>query len=254
MTTNVRTAFAIFVVAAAGLAASTTATLAKTHTPIVTKAPINVLKQAPVTAGPSAAPSLYTFTLVSFKITDTRSVHEDTDFASIAVSVGGAAASGPPVKSMGDLNNGTYPVGLSVKNVSVDPKQSVDLSYSIVNTGYAANSVEQDLIKATDAAAEAGAKAGAEAASTAVTGTPLPGTAIAAASKSWIDDLVGVIFADCDGPVAGADHVYSGAQLSNLTAGGKVLTMTDKDPGTDSPHGCGGNSMYYVTWSISAQH
>ena len=59
-----------------------------------------------------------------------------------------------------------------------------------------------------------------------------------------------ILFANCDGPVAAGVHVFTGAELASPTLGGKVLTETDHNPGTDSPTGCGRNSNYYVTWSI----
>jgi hypothetical protein len=59
-----------------------------------------------------------------------------------------------------------------------------------------------------------------------------------------------ILFANCDGPVAAGVHVFTGAELTSMTTGGKAVTQTDHNPGTDSPHGCGGNSNYFVTWSI----
>jgi hypothetical protein len=195
----------------------------------------------------------YTFTLVSFKITDTRSLHEDTDYVSMAVAVNHNAPITSPTKSMGDLNNGTFKVNLSIA-VAAAPTDVVAFTYSIVNTGFAKNSVEADLQKATAAAASKGAAAGAGAAGGAV-GGPL-GAGIAAVGTEavgWaLGKLEGIIFANCDGPVAAGDHVFTGAQLAAHTAGGKVYTVTDDNKGSDSPHGCGSNSRYYVTWSVSA--
>ena len=44
----------------------------------------------------SEQPGVYTFTLTNFRITDTRSLHNDTDFVSIAVAVG----KNPPILSI----------------------------------------------------------------------------------------------------------------------------------------------------------
>jgi hypothetical protein len=188
---------------------------------------------------------VFTFTLNNFRITNTRSVHEDTDFVSISVAVGSNAPIHLPAKAMGNLNNGTYPVNLTIPNVAVGPGEKVAFSYSIVNTGYAANSTEADLIKATDAAATAAASA----AGGAISGGT--GTAVGTAAGGWLGPkLAGVIFADCDGPVAAGDHTWTGATLAQLAIG-HTLSTEDNNPGTDSPTGCGSNSQYYVTWTVS---
>jgi hypothetical protein len=204
---------------------------------------------------PAVATRDYTFTLNSFKITNTRSLHNDTDFVAMAVAVGSNAPIILPTKSMGDLNNGTYQVSMSIPNVVVGAQQAVAFSYSIVNTGYDQNSVEQALKKAVSALAQKGAEAGAAAASTALGGDPSTGKAIAdAVGPTLIDKLTSVIFADCDGTVAGGKHVFSGAQLAAKTANGAVFSATDNNPGTDSPTGCGSNSQYYVSWSVKGEN
>jgi len=155
---------------------------------------------------------------------------------------------------MGDLNNGTYQVNLSIPDVLVGSSQAVAFSYSIVNTGYDQNAVEQALKKAVGALAQKAADAGAAAAATAVGADPSTGTAIAnAVGPSLISKLTNVIFADCDGPVASGKHVFSGAQLAAQTGNGAVLSATDNNPGIDSPTGCGSNSQYFVSWSIKGQ-
>jgi hypothetical protein len=91
--------------------------------------------------------SICTFTLNSFKITDTRSLHRDTDYVSIAVAVGANPPITLPAKSMGDLDNGTFEVGLTIADVEVPAGQAVAFSYSIVNSGYNKNAIEQALQK-----------------------------------------------------------------------------------------------------------
>src|ERR1700690_1766139 len=61
--------------------------------------------------------AIFTFTLNSFAITETRSLHKDTDFVSISVAVGSNPPVTVPTKSMGDLNNGVYQVNLSIPDV-----------------------------------------------------------------------------------------------------------------------------------------
>ena len=209
--------------------------------PEATKLPIEKIPPAQLQLG-----GVYTFTLNSFQITNTRSLHNDTDFVSFAVAVGKNAPITVPTKSMGNLNNGTFQVNLTIPNVTVGPSDKVAFSYSIVNTGYNANSVEQALKTAvTAAAAKAAAAAGA-----AVGGGV--GGLIGATAGPWLaGNLEGIVFVDCDGTVAAADHTFTAAALASVTANGRVDSSTDNNKGTDSPVGCGGNSQYYVTWSVS---
>lgn len=200
---------------------------------------------------PVTPPINYIFTLNKIRITDTRSVHEDTDFASVALAIGNGVAQTSPAKSLGNLNNGTFTVSTSV-SAAVGATQSAAFTYTVVNSGYNANTVEQDLKKWGGEAAQKGAAAGIAAAANAL----LPGSGSIASSAgsvatNWaVGKLLDVIFANCDGTVAAGAHVFSGAQLAAQTAGGKVITVTDNNPGTDSPTGCGSNSHYYATWSI----
>jgi hypothetical protein len=194
---------------------------------------------------------VYKFTLNSFRITDTRSLHNDTDFVSIAVAVGSNPPVTLPTVSMGDLNNGTYQVNASIPNIAVAPGDKVAFTYAIVNTGYDKNTVEQDLSKAVACAANnAAGKAGGAAGDYIGIGDTA-GTAIGTAAGGWlIGKLDAIIFANCDGTVAAGDHAFTGAQLNQLV-GAKTVSTEDNNPGTDSPTGCGRNSHYYVTWSVT---
>jgi len=53
------------------------------------------------------------FSLDSFRITETRSLHNDTDYVSLSITVGTNPAV-TQTKAMGDVNNGTHDVGLAV--------------------------------------------------------------------------------------------------------------------------------------------
>jgi hypothetical protein len=205
---------------------------------------------------------MYTFSLDSFRITDTRSLHKDTDYVSLSLAVGSAA----PVtktKAMGDLNNGTFKVGLSFDNVSVGATEPVVLTYAIVNNGHGSQAnVEKSLQQAGTQLAQKAADAAAKAigteigtvlgASIGTAAVPIVGTALGALSGWLVGEIGSLLFANCDGPVAAGVHVFTGAQLASQTGGGKMLTETDHNPGTDSPHGCGGNSNYFVTWSVKS--
>lgn len=194
----------------------------------------------------------YTFTLNSFNITDTRSVHNDTDVVSIAVAVGNNPPITLPAKSMGDVNNGTHAVNLSIPNVSVAAAQKVAFSYSIVNAGHDKDSIEKALTPVAGNAANQAVDKAVEATAAYFGIDPATAKVIGTKAGGWLGPkIANIIFADCDGSVAAGDHVFTGAALARLTNGGSPVSGTDDNKGTDSNWGCGGNSRYYVTWTVT---
>jgi len=194
----------------------------------------------------------FTFTLDSFRITDTRSRHEDTDFASFTLLVRAADGSGTPqtqTKSMGNLNNGTFNVGLSFPNVLVDSGGSVVFNYLIVNSGHKTEGeVDSALETVGGALAEKGLVAGGTAIGTAI--LPGLGTILGAVAGWLAGQIKNILNADCDGPVAAEQVTLKYSDLLAKTANGPYSHETP-NPGTDSATGCGGNSMYYVTWHVA---
>ena len=97
------------------------------------------LAGVPVTVGfprhplnPPAPARFATFTMDSFGISNTRSRHNDTDFVYLSAMVG----ANPIVsvsKSMGDVNNGTHSVGLSLEIDIPDDDTPVVFYYQIIN-------------------------------------------------------------------------------------------------------------------------
>jgi hypothetical protein len=219
------------------------------HGPIKT-GPIHT---GPIHAGPiMEGPPNFTFTLDSFQITDTRSRHNDTDFVTFTLLV--QPKNGPPAtpqtlnKSMGDVNNGTHAVNLSFPNVKVGPDDTVVVNYLIANSGH---SSESSIYSTLDSTAGKLATAGGSAAAGALIGSAIPGfgTLIGALAGWLAGELTSVLDANCDGPVAGEQNTFTHDELLQKTANGNY-SETTKHPGTDSNYGCGGNSMYYVTWHI----
>jgi hypothetical protein len=124
-----------------------------------------------------------------------------------------------------------------------------------VNAGYQ-NSLEQKIQSALESAAEKAVTAGLTALGSAAGGGlgGALGSAVGQAGGPWlVGEVLGLILPDCDGPVAGATHTYSGAQVAHQTANGVLMSATDDNPGTDSAWTCGSNSHYKVTWSISGK-
>lgn len=202
------------------------------------------------------------FSLDSYAITNTRSRHEDTNYCSVSITVGTNPAV-TKTQPMGDQNNGTFRPGLGISaNIPDGPSVPVVMSYVILNNGHGSPSdVEKGINAALSALGSAGAKAAASAIGGAVgsalgasLGTaivPLLGTAIGALA-GWLTGEVGsLLFANCDGVVATGVHVYQSADLANQTANGKKISETVQHPGTDSATGCGSNSRYSTTTTVS---
>ncbi len=203
----------------------------------------------------------YTFRLDNFRIDNTRSRHEDTDFVSVSLAVGAR----PPQtqsRAMGDLNNGTFDVGLVFDNISVADNETAVFTYAIVNSGHTdPSAAENILMQATAKVAQVGAQAAATAvgeaigvAAGAAIGTaalPVIGTALGALAGWLVGEAGNLIFTNCDGAVAAGMHPLTGAQLRAATAGGNALQQSDDNPGTDSNSGCGSNSQYIVNWSVT---
>jgi hypothetical protein len=200
----------------------------------VKKVEVTANAQTPIKADALPKGKSYVFTLESFQITDTRSRHNDTDHVTFAVKVGDKVYPAK-VKNMGDLNNGTYKVNLSFGPIEVPtPETKVNLTYLIMNSGHDQDKVSDWLKKAAEGLLTKGAAAA---------GGPW-GIAIGV-----VGDLgLGIAFANCDGWVAGDHIALTGKTLAGYT---KPHRETRNYKGIDSPRGCGGNSHYYVTWSIT---
>jgi hypothetical protein len=194
----------------------------------------------------------FTFTLDSFQITDTRSLHKDTDYVSFTLVVNPQGGKGKPQtlkKSMGDLNNGTFPVNLSFPNITVDPTDMVKLNYLIVNSGHKSPSEVESALETvgTSLLTAAGTK-GVDLLGDLI-GVPFLGTALGPLIKWLPGELSSIINANCDGAVAAEQNTFKYADLLARTANGPFNQHTEH-PGTTSPAGCGRNSTYYVNWHI----
>lgn len=220
---------------------------------------------------PAFQPANYTFTVTQMTITETRSVHEDTDGVSASIAVGDSA----PVtdtKALGDVNNGEHPISLTVGPVAVtDPNVGVACNYLIVNAGHASwATVDGALTTAGQALASQGAKAATQAVGSAIgayigsAALPVVGTILGAAAGWLVSELASLAFADCDGPVAAEQPAFKGIDLWNRTQNppvklpwapielpGHSFGMVTQHPGVDSAAGCGSNSQYSVGWRIT---
>jgi len=217
-------------------------------------------KPVPGPPPPPFRPASYTFRLVAMQVINTRSAHLDSDKVGFAVAVG----DGAPVtrtKDMGNVNNGSFPIGLSIGPILVsDPNIGIAVNYTIINSGY---KQWADMDRALAASITALARAGARAATASAMGIPIGATigtdvlpvigSVLQLAYAFLVSSFSMFFTvDCDGPVAAEQAAFKGSQLWADTVGGS-FTHTTYHPGADSPHGCGSNSAYTATWSITRQ-
>ena len=198
--------------------------------------------------------------LDSFAITNTRSRHEDTGFVTVSLAIGNRAPLSQ-TRALGNRNNGHFPLDMIFSHVSIAQGETAVLTYNMVNSGHQdPNKVEKELETATESLAQKGAKIAVTAIGSAIgselgaaigtAAVPIIGTALGALTGYLVGGVFGLIFADCDGPVAAAVHVLTYDQVKAALASGHGQTHTDDHPGVDSATGCGSNSHYTVTWSV----
>ena len=206
---------------------------------------------------PTPAPARFaTFTMESLEIWNTRSLHNDTDYVTLTVVVG----ANDPVhasKSLGDLNNGTHSVGLSVEVDIPDDDTMVAFSYLVRNSGHSENykKDEEAVQSALSTIAKEIIKHATATATTVTVGSvvvPLFLSAVTAVTAILAATQAGlIIFADCDGPVASGALNFTGRELIRRTASGQKIPIITDQPGHDSPWGCGSNSHYSTTCTIA---
>ena len=81
---------------------------------------------------------------------------------------------------------------------------------------------------------------------------PIIGSLLGILAGWLVSQLNSMINVKCDGTVTVEQVVTMGRDLQMKTIGGHPYTMTTIHNGTDSPVGCGSNSKYEVTLSITA--
>jgi phospholipase C len=201
------------------------------------------------------APRFATFSMDSFGITNTRSLHHDTDFVYLSATVG----ANPPVfakQSMGDVNNGTHSVGLSIDVDIPDDDTIVVFNYLIVNSGHGGDDTHAQAVQAAlstvaeEIITHKAITAGAIAVGSIM--VPLFVSALAAIAGVLAVVEVGLLFdADCDGLVAAGALPFICRDLISRTSSGQLIPESSDHPGLDSPAGCGSNSHYTTACTIT---
>ena len=180
---------------------------------------------------------LFTFDLEAFQITDTRSAHKDTDFVAFTLKVG-ATAPQTMFKPMGDLNNGSFALGMVFPEVTVNLTDTVVFNYLIMNSGH--SSTDQIKLALTTVGVELALGPYAE---------PPFASALADVTTRFAADLHTIVTpGSCDGLVAAEQNRLSCADLLSHTGWHQATSH----PGTPSPHGCNSRpSAYVVTWTMA---
>ena len=199
-------------------------------------------------------PATYSFTLDSFTIFQTRSRHEDTDYASLTIRVHPSAGTDTVTtakKSIGNVNNGLHSVVLTIPNVAVNPGDVVYMSYLIVNAGHSSPGAIETALE--NAGVKLATAAGATVAGAIIgSSVPIVGTAIGAVLGFIAGEIENILTANCDGTVAAEVQVFSYDQLASDLSTLGYFNWETNHPGTKSAAGCGENSSYLTGWHIDA--
>jgi hypothetical protein len=202
---------------------------------------------------PSSPPVPYRISLDSFQISNTRSRHTDTDFVDFSIRVGDHVYPSQ-TRAMGDLNNGTYPVGLSYGPIEVASGEPVVIMYTIVNAGNhpELNQAVLDAFDQINLEITKAALAYADIDDDNLASLLASTNVVAVLNRLALGGVLGLVNPDCDGIVASDVFGVTSQQLATWTASGPHAERRTY-PGTDSPSGCGSNSLYSVTWSVQRQ-
>jgi hypothetical protein len=172
----------------------------------------------------------------------TRSLNNDTDTAQATIAPGNWAIQSK-TQAIGDIGGTdfkTSQTNLLVFTPIVEMCDSLRFNYIVINNGHA-DQVSLDTVLQNTGSSLAGT------AVAALTGVSLMGTA----AGFVLSKLGSFLFQDCDGVVAVEQVDFSGRDLRLKTGNHELDSVVTVHSGTDSPTGCGSNSQYAVTWSIT---
>jgi hypothetical protein len=200
------------------------------------------------------------FTVKSFALSNTRSLHEDTNYVAVAINQNGNEVQ-PQAKRIGNVNNGTHAVNLTVSIPSrYENSDTFAFSYLVINHGGGkAQDVLNDCVSAMTQSALKTFFAP-DAVLVPVGTSMLPkclSSALRAKDdmKSWWNQIKPQfqhLSSDrCDGPVAIDRFSFTGAELDQLILTSQANPFSIIYLGIDSAVGCGSDSNYSVQWAIS---
>lgn len=193
----------------------------------------------PVQNNPPSTVPTYKFVIDTLIIDTTRSLQQDTDWASLGVSVNNQVFT-PKTNFVGNLEPYANAIDLEVGPIPIpdDANVPVSIAYLIVNSGSAPSSpsnAEYIMDAATDALL--------------LSYAPGSGSALEFADRHVGDLLTSY----CDGTVVADKIVTNGNQLAEFwtaNPGKKHREYPGHYHGTDSATGCGSNSDYQLSWTV----
>jgi hypothetical protein len=188
---------------------------------------------------------VFSINIDSFQITDTRSVHTDTNYASLSFSVGEDVKHQDTAWNMpqyGNYNNGTYPGNLVCAPLTIYPDSPLTFNYLMLNAGFTTQS------KADSVLGNVGLKM--------LNGAPLPAGAsclqqVATEYASVFNTVLRL--PGCDGLVAAEQVTFQYEDLaSRLSGTPATFTHVTTHTGPKIAHSCNPSpSNYIVHWSVS---
>ncbi|HEX4284392.1 MAG TPA: hypothetical protein VHZ28_04825 [Terracidiphilus sp.] len=217
--------------------------------------------------------NFYTIRIESFHIDNTRSRHNDTDTVFLAAQAG-STQFGPRSSSAGDVNNGDHGVSNQFSSILLsDADRALGFSFTIYNGDTSSlsdvlNHALTSLLTQGVHLTLPGPKINAINLSGAATGVSVGANTVgitsllantsawyAVAVKAVAEAAINFVFPNCDGYVAADAISLTHQQWNSLidSAGNNVFRWTARYAGTDSPGGCGSNSNYTVTWSVTRE-
>jgi hypothetical protein len=192
-----------------------------------------------LTLGPPSITPTYLFVLDNCNVGESRSPDTDTDYAGFGVSVGNNIPNGALKGGyVGDLANGPYKIDFETGQITIpdDPNVPVIIGYLITNIGSIISGEISPISGNMDDATKY------------LINSYVPGSG---SPLTFVDKYLGYLYNSyCDGTVAAAKITMNGHDLAQMVAPGRSYSKTDFYLGTDSPTGCGSNSIYYVTWHV----
>jgi len=185
---------------------------------------------------------LFTFSLDSFQITQTRSAHKDTDYVIFTKKISSLARPESfPVTSLGNLNNGTFNIGFVSSDNTIYPDSPVVLNYLIVNSSVDLNTITTVLSTISEDLALGPA----------LNLQPLT-SALELVSQQYAAELSKIIKpGSCDGLVAAEQINMTYEELVSYTARSPYFQQATTHTGAKAPGGCNSKpSNYVVHWSM----
>jgi hypothetical protein len=187
-------------------------------------------------------PTWYRFSVDYVKVDTARSFDHDTDTCQMSVAPGNWPTQSL-TQSTGDIGGTNFSVSqtnLLNLELPVEMCEPVTLNYIVINNGNADQvTLDTIIVTAGSALLSAGVKA--------ASGSSILGTV----AGFLLTKLGSFLFQDCDGIVAVEQVEFSGRELRLKTVAHELDQIVTDHAGTDSPTGCGANSEYEVTWSMT---